>query len=304
MKHLILGHENDLHARTMLDALTARGHQAHLVASHKFPCELQMSVEPGAAGGSLTLADGQLIGFDEIGSVYWRNFCGVTGETTKATRGSVEDIAYFDSMACLRSWFQLENQTRWMNSWTAFQSHQEKPQQLQLVASAGVTIPRTYVGNNAQHVLAFCKAEPHAIFKPVYGGAQTERITDKHLDPAHLAKALTRAPITLQQYVAGTNIRTYAIGEQVFSAEMQTEDVDFRTDQDMLIQPIETPPEIARQCATIMGLLALRWTAIDWRRDVDGRYHFLEANPSPMFIGFERKTGYPIMDTLIAAMVS
>ncbi len=206
-------------------------------------------------------------------------------------------------MASLRSWFQARNQTRWFNSWEAYQSHQEKPRQLQLVAQAGVRIPRTYIGNDAARVQAFCREEPQAIFKPVYGGAHTERITDQHLDGAHLARALARAPITLQQYIDGTNIRTYAIGAQMFSLELESEDIDFRTDQGLSIKTIELPAEQRLQVPKIMELLSLNWTAIDWRRDSKGQYHFLEANPSPMFMGIENATGYPITETLIDAMV-
>ena len=250
----------------------------------------------------MRLADGMVLALDEIGSVYWRNFCGVTGETTRANRGSIEDIAYYDSMACLRSWFQLPNQTRWFNSWQAFQSHQEKPHQLYLVAQAGVTIPRTYIGNDAQQILAFCRVEPEAIFKPVYGGAHTEKISAKHLEPEHLAKALRQSPITLQQYIEGSNIRTYAIGQQLFSVQLDSASIDFRNDQGMQVQIIETPKHIAAQVARIMPLLGLNWTAIDWRRDLNGEYYFLEANPSPMFLGMQQQTGLPLCDSLIEAM--
>ncbi|MDC8756785.1 MvdC/MvdD family ATP grasp protein [Janthinobacterium fluminis] len=304
MKHIILGHASDPHAQHILAQLHHRGHEAYLFETHKFPSEAKISLTPADGGGTLTLPDGNSAAFSDIASVYWRNFCGVSAETTKANRGTIEDISYYDSMASLRSWFQARNQTHWLNSWEAYQSHQEKPQQLQLVAQAGVRIPRTYIGNDPQQVLAFCKAEPHAIFKPVYGGAHTERITEQHLAGAHLAKALTQAPITLQQYVDGTNIRTYAIGEQLFSLELETDDVDFRTDQKVNIKKIELPEAIRLQVPAIMEQLSLNWTAIDWRRDTEGQYYFLEANPSPMFMGIEHSTGYPITDTLIDAMIN
>lgn len=304
MNHLILGHAKDAHAQHMLTRLRERGYQAHLIETWHFPSQLRLSLNPLDGSGSLRLADGSLIGLDQIGSVYWRNFCGVTAETTRANRGSVEDIAYYDSMACLRSWFQLANQTRWFNSWAAFQSHQEKPQQLRLVAQAGVKVPRTYIGNDTEQILAFCASEAQAIFKPVYGGAHTERITPRHLEPQHLALALAQAPITLQQYIEGSNIRTYAIGQQLFSVQLDSDSVDFRTDHGMQIQSIETPPHIAVQVPRIMALLGLNWTAIDWRRDLSGEYYFLEANPSPMFLGMQERSGLPLCDTLIDCMVA
>jgi len=302
MKHLVLGHARDQHAQHMMARLGERGFQTALVESPSFPSSLALSIDPGRAQGALTLEDGASIAFDDIGSVYWRNYGGVTAESTRATRGTAADIAYFDSMACLRSWFQMKNGTRWFNSWDAFQSHQEKPHQLGLVARAGVRIPRTYIGNHADDIRAFCQAVPEAIFKPVYGGSHTQRITERHLAGDHLAKALTQAPITLQEYIEGTNVRTYAIGATCFSAELISDKVDFREDRDMKIVPIETPPALAADAAAIMDVLGLRWTAIDWRRTNAGEFHFLEANPSPMFIAFEQRSGYPIGDTLIDHM--
>jgi glutathione synthase/RimK-type ligase-like ATP-grasp enzyme len=39
-------------------------------------------------------------------------------------------------------------------------------------------------------------------------------------------------------------------------------------------------------------------SGIDVRRTSEGEYVFLEANPAPMFMHFERMTGYPVSDRL------
>lgn len=304
MKHLVLGHVRDQHAQHMMARLAERGFDTALVQTPDFPTTLALSLYPGRSQGSLTLEDGATVALEDIGSVYWRNYGGVAAESTRATRGSATDIAHFDSMACLRSWFQMKNGTRWFNSWEAFQSHQEKPHQLGLAAAAGVRIPRTYVGNHAEDIRTFCREVADVIFKPVYGGSHTQRITERHLAGEHLARALTQAPITLQQYIDGTNVRTYAIGGECFTAELVSDKVDFRDDRGLHIVPIVTPPELAAAVADIMRVLGLRWTAIDWRRNSQGEYYFLEANPSPMFIAFEERSGYPILDTLIDHMTA
>ncbi|MBQ5947272.1 RimK family alpha-L-glutamate ligase [Massilia sp. ST3] len=304
MKHLVLGHARDPHAQHMLARLAARGHSAGLVQTQVFPSAFTISMYPGRSLGALRLEDGTAVDLEDIGSVYWRNFGGVEAESTRATRGTPADIAYYDSMACLRTWFQARNQTRWFNSWEAFQSHQEKPHQLALVAREGVRIPHTYVGNDPERILAFARMVPELIFKPVYGGSHTQRITGRHLAGEHLAKALKQAPITLQEFIDGTNVRTYAIGDQCFTAELHSDQVDFRADSGTRVVPIATPPELAAAAAAIMRVLGLRWTAIDWRRSHDGEYFFLEANPSPMFGAFERQSGYPITDVLIDAMTA
>jgi glutathione synthase/RimK-type ligase-like ATP-grasp enzyme len=94
-------------------------------------------------------------------------------------------------------------------------------------------------------------------------------------------------------YIAGNNIRTYVIGNCVYSAEIRTGAVDFRDDIDLELIPLKVPPEIERMSIAIARSLLLEWTAIDWRRNNHDEYYFLEANPSPMFTYFEAKTGYP-----------
>ena len=56
---------------------------------------------------------------------------------------------------------------------------------------------------------------------------------------------------------------------------------------------------IQQQSLAITKAFHLEWTAIDWRLKSTGEYVFLEANPSPMFIHFERQTGFPITQKLL-----
>ena len=107
------------------------------------------------------------------------------------------------------------------------------------------------------------------------------------------------SPVTLQEYIPGTNIRTYVIGNSIYSAEIRTNSLDFREDRDAKLIPIDLPESIQNQCFRIAQALYLKWTAIDWRLSPTGDYFFLEANPSPMFLYFEQQTQFPITDKLV-----
>ena len=48
----------------------------------------------------------------------------------------------------------------------------------------------------------------------------------------------------------------------------------------------------------------LLWAGIDFRRTPAGLYVFLEANPSPMFLGFEHRTGLPLTESLAAVLLA
>ena len=140
--------------------------------------------------------------------------------------------------------------------------------------------------------------------KPVYGGAHARILTESHLEPKRLKLALSLSPVTFQEYIPGTNIRTYAISDSVYAAEIRSNSIDFREDAEAELIPVELPKAIQQQCFEIAKALYLDWTAIDWRKTPAGEYFFLEANPSPMFIHFEQKTGFPITKELVKLLMA
>lgn len=112
------------------------------------------------------------------------------------------------------------------------------------------------------------------------------------------------SPVTIQKLITGTNIRTYVIGNNVYSAELKSESLDYRIDDKVEIIPLSIPLYLENKALELTRRFGMRWTAIDWRRDKNGDYYFLEANPSPMFIHFEQQTGYPITANLIKILAA
>ena len=303
MAYIVLGQAHDEHAQLILEKLKARGVAAFLLQTHDFPRKVKFSFSPTEADGSLILSCGTEIRLSNIKAVFWRSFSGVSDEETRATFLSEDGIAAKDSMACLRTWFYLQNGTKWVNGWDAFQHHQEKPYQLQKVKNLGVNIPKTYVGNNFQDIKKMYESLNKCIFKPVFGGAHTEILNSEHLEESRAEVALSKSPITVQEFISGTNIRTYVVGDRIISIELKSNMVDFREDDSADLIIIDTPEHIAEHAKLISKALYLEWTAIDWRRNESGDYYFLEANPSPMFIGFERRSGIPMSDYIVDYML-
>lgn len=304
MAYIVLGQAHDAHAQHILEKLRARDVDAYLLQTYDFPRSVQFSFSPNNECGSLTLKCGTKLSLNDIKAVFWRNFSGVSDEDTRDNFMTEAGIAAKDSMACLRTWFYLNNGTKWLNSWEAFQHHQEKPYQLLKVKGLGVNIPETYVGNNLDDIKAAYYRLNKSIFKPVYGGAHTEILTELHLDAERVKLALSKSPITVQEFISGTNIRTYVVGDKVISVELKSDMADFREDDNAELTLIETPHDILLKAKEIAKELYLNWTAIDWRRSGDGDYYFLEANPSPMFLGFESRTEISISDYIVDLMLS
>lgn len=299
MTVLILGDLNDAHACHMLDYLRVQGKDVELLDSRWFPADLQIAYDPTSERGSLRLPTGRKLGFEQIGSVYWRCYNGQQAPALPDPEQAY--IAVNDARGLFES-LLIRMPARWVNGWRAYQLHQTKPVQLAIVAALGVPVPATLLTNDPEAVCAFAARYPLCIFKPVQGGAHTLRLTPGHLDDEHL-RNLSYAPVTVQEEVPGTNIRVFVAGERVLACEVRTAELDFREDQDPHIPPHALPAEAADFCLRTARALDLLWTGIDLRLTPEGRYVFLEANPSPMFRGFEARSGLPLTESLATLLI-
>ncbi|MEW5857533.1 MAG: MvdC/MvdD family ATP grasp protein [Cyanobacteriota bacterium] len=301
MNILVLGNPEDVHAAHIKDALKKAGATVDYLDTRLFPTQLRISWQPDTQVGYLIFPEGRKLNLHGIKSVFWRNFSGV--EIPSLKDSYQQYIAQRDAMSALRSLIQA-CPARWVNSWQAYQFHQEKPLQLSKVKQIGVTIPATVITNDPEQVIEFAQSREKVIFKPVYGGAHTQFVTETHLEPKRLKLALSISPVTLQDYIPGTNIRSYVIGDSVYTAEIRSNALDFREDSQAELISVELPKFVQQQCLAITQALMLEWTAIDWRLKPTGEYVFLEANPSPMFLHFEQQTGFPITQELIHLLMS
>ena len=301
MNILVLGNAKDDHARHVLESSRQTGAIAEYLDISLFPTSLKLSWNPNDEAGCINFSSGKQINLEDINSVYWRTLNNVGIPAIE--NSEQQDIAWCDAKSTVRSLVQA-CPAHWVNPWQAYQFHQEKPLQLRLAKQLGITIPATLVSNDPQQIIDFVEAHDKVIFKPVSGGSHARYVTPEHLEPERLAAALKVSPVTLQEYIAGTNIRSYVIGDYVYSAEIRTDAVDFRDDVRAEIIPIATPKAIEQQCKAIASAFTLEWTGIDWRRKTDGEYVFLEANPSPMFLYFEQQTGFPITQKLVELLIS
>jgi len=299
MTVLILGGMDDAHACHMLEHLRFGGTDAELFDSRWFPSALQIAYAPSPERGSLRLPTGRVLTFEEITSVYWRCYNNV--QPPELPDAEQAFIAGNDARGLFES-VLIRLGARWVNTWRAYQLHQTKPVQLALVTALGVPIPATLLSNDPQAVRDFAVRHPRCIFKPVQGGAHTRRLTSAHLDVENLGN-LALAPVTIQEEVPGTNVRVFVAGQRVLACEVRTEALDFRDDGDPVIVPHDLPTEVAEWCLRVARALDLVWTGIDLRLNPEGKYLFLEANPSPMFLGFESRSGLPLTASLAALLV-
>lgn len=299
---LILAHPLEEHGQHVANALMKRGQKCLFFDTSTFPLRSRISLDSNG-NGKLCLPDYPEIPFSEIRSVYWRNYNQIeTGLPEVAPSSTVEYIANNDSRSLLESSLQSID-TLWVNGWDGYNKHQNKPSAFLAIKKLNAKVPKSIFSNDLDAIEEFLSEIPAAIQKPIQGGHHTKRINLKDFKSIRKSNA-SFAPATFQEEIKGTNIRAFVCGDQVLACEIRTQEIDFRDDRapNFFIHPL--PNDVISSSKAIAKELSLIWTGIDYRRTPDGEYYFLEANPSPMFIGFERYAGLPLTEAICDLLLS
>ena len=193
----------------------------------------------------------------------------------------------------------------------AIQRGQLKASQLALATELGLELPPTLVTNSREEFLDFYNHHNGDVVSKVAGSAfdrtvgaggffrYTEVVSKR--DVAYAA-SLQYCPMIFQAYVPKRlELRITVVGREVFAAEIHSQQThhtrhDWRR-YDLSHTPHfphELPPEVEERCVRLVERLDLCYGAIDMILTPEGRYVFLEINPSGQYLWIEMQTGLPI----------
>jgi len=175
--------------------------------------------------------------------------------------------------------------------------HHLKPYALQLLREADLPVPATLVTSDAEALRRFRDQHGQVIGKPVAGGALARLVTDDDFAEERLA-VLGQAPVLFQEYVPGRDLRVYTLdGEVVAAGVIHTEAVDYRAAEGP-VELVRLPPQVETTAVNAASATGCLFCAVDLKWTADGRAIVLDCNPSPMFLGFDAKTGAGVGDRL------
>lgn len=198
----------------------------------------------------------------------------------------------------------------------AIQRAQLKVSQLRVAAELGMELPPTLVTNSREEFLNFCGENSGNIISKLVGPAfdrtigasaglcrYTEVVSKRDVG---YAAALQYCPVILQAYVPKrVELRITVVGKKVFAAEIHSQQTNHtkydwrRYDLSNTPHlPHNLPPEIEERCVRLTERLELCYGAIDMILTPDGRYVFLEINPSGQYLWIEENAGLPITAAL------
>jgi glutathione synthase/RimK-type ligase-like ATP-grasp enzyme len=302
---LIVSRPDDDHARAVQRELTSLGLRATVVDLSRFPQELGLAIryEPGRRAYQL-LADGEEVALDNYPVVWWRRPQPFALHPDIA-EGPYAGFAYSEGVEAFAGLWQSLDAT-WVNHPAREQVAARKVYQLRVAQDVGLDIPWTLVTNDPGEARRFAEAHrdngvAYKTFLPAtHDWRETRILRRPELDEI---ESVRYAPVIFQEYVPVTvDLRVTVIGAEILAAAIHCSETsyepDYRIDlNNARVQPFELPPEVRQRVNRLMSSLHLVYAAIDMRLTPDGRFVFLEVNPSGEWLFIEERSGQPITAT-------
>lgn len=208
-----------------------------------------------------------------------------------------------------RHFFQgmlLDPSAQWVNPIEAVNIAERKVFQLRVARQVGFDIPRTLVTNSSTQLRSFCAGMHRTICKPIFHGLA--RTTDG--DFAVHTRIVSESdfsddeqhrlcPTMVQEYIPkGVDVRVTVIGQRLFALAISGRDgevVDWREHHaNVRYSPIELPHVVRGYCFNMLAKLRLAYGAFDFVVSMDGRWVFLEVNPTGEWAWLENEHGLPL----------
>ncbi|OXS31196.1 ATP-grasp ribosomal peptide maturase [Streptomyces sp. XY006] len=180
-----------------------------------------------------------------------------------------------------------------------------KPAGLAAAAKAGFLLPPTLITSSPDAARLFIKRHGSVIYEPLWNPVYLVGGVSSVVKVAEVAEA------DITDDVAGTahlfqervpkvaDVRATVIGGDVFCIRIDSDLLDWRTDYSRLTYTVvEAPPGIRPALHRYMRGFGLVFGAFDFAVGEDGRWWFLECNPSGQWHWLETETGLPMTAAL------
>jgi len=303
---LVVSHPGDDHARAVMALLRRWGARPVLLDLARFPREARIAMTwDGRRARDVHLAFGRGLSLRarDVEAVWWRR-PGRFEPHPRVQRSRREFVFREYTAAFEGLWLGLD--ARWVNHPARDEAASRKPWQLTQAQRLGLAVPRTLVTNDPARARAFARScRPGGTVYKALSATPSDWRETRLVRRQELARlGLVRyAPIIFQEYVEGTDVRATLVGRRIFAAAVHAEETDYPADFRVVfdrarVEPVALPAPVERRLMRLAGALGLAYAAFDLRRRPDGRYVFLEVNPSGQWLFVERRTGQPITEAV------
>lgn len=311
---LIATAQHELAADYLILRLEERGRQFQRFNTEGLGDGSELEITCGEHGSEffLRLDSGALVRTQDVSGVYFHHPRAPSGPVAVAAEHC--DFAENELLETLKSLWRLIPEERWLNHPHHLWRAENKVEQLAVARRCGFKVPDTLITRCPDSVARFIrKHQGHVIVKAVHHGfimadegmllAGTQRIG---LDYADRIRDYAAVPAVYQEAVSRRyDVRAVVVDENVFAVAIDGSNLeaDWRiaeiSGEKLAYSWINLPRDVEQACISIVREFGLRYSSIDLINAPDGKYIFLELNPSGQWAWLEQITGCPIRDAII-----
>ncbi len=314
---LVITNAADAHADIITGMLKSRNISYYRLDTEKFLDSLDVSVSISNEGNDWRIiVDNEEVNLSTVKAAWFRRPMPgyVNPGINPRNRGYVQE----ELAAVLSGIWHTLPCIKWVNSPVAVLNASNKILQLNMAKKVGLQIPKTLITSNPNAARDFyTNCGQNIIVKVLTRGiiqdekklrvVFTNRIAN---DDYGRFDDVKYAPTQLQEYIdKAYELRITIVGNKIFTCEIHSQEspqtkTDWRRYADVPYKEGKLPQKISEALLLFMKSLNLRFGAIDMIYTPDGRYIFLEVNPSGQWFWVEEKIGLPICDALITELTS
>lgn len=314
---LIPTHPRDTHAVAVALALDAKGARPLLWQTPDFPLRAEESLRIGARGTSVDVRAPELtLDPAQVTTVWNRR----PSHALDPELLDPADLAFAErSLELLRRSVLslLSPNAFWVNPPQAVEAG-TKPLQLARAVEAGFRVPETLVTNDPAAIRGFlAELGGRAVFKPLtlslwrsgddVRAPYTQVITEADLVDDELLRA---APGIYQEPVdKAYEVRLTLMGHRPLAARLRSQEtaggrLDWRRSYgELVMEPMETPPEVARRAVAFLGSMGMVFGCLDLIVTPEGEWVFVENNQAGQFLFLEQEAGIPMLDAFCELLI-
>lgn len=231
---------------------------------------------------------------------------------------TVEQQVYRSQWSAFIRNISVFDHAKWINSPEKTFQAENKMLQLGIAKKIGMDVPKTVVSNYFSDSLANDFGSCHlyavkALDTALFYDNNTEEeyftytqiLTKEEL----LKESLQEAPVFIQECISNkTDIRVTIIGEKLFASKITKDgkgiDGDWRHNPKETLQysKCQLPRGLEIKIIKIMRALGLNFGGMDLAYS-NGKYYFIEVNPTGEWAWLMKPTGYPISKEIVNFMV-
>ncbi len=311
---LIVSNDDDDHARAVIESLRRRKSVAvQLLDLSRFPKELHLGLDYEEGAGPIRSwfrNDREAVSVSNCSVVWWRRPqpFSMHEELLDPSQLSFAHTECYEAVNGL--WLTFP--ATWVNHPSRDEEAARKPYQLRIAREVGFEIPRTRITSDPAAAAQFVEelGSSRTIYKAFTGTEQVWRETRVlRENEVALLDDVQFAPVIFQEYIpAQLDLRITVIGDEIHASAIHSAEGAYQADyrmelSDARVETFTLPSGIQSLVRAYMRRLGLLYGAVDIRVTPEGRYVFLEINPSGQWLFMEERTGAPMTEAFTSLLV-